>query len=159
MTDKRTEAAVAGLTPRARATALALLQKQNATLLKRGMVAKIICGRRTPAEQAALFARPTNGKDDDGDGRVDEADEKVTNARAWESWHVFGTAWDIGIFLIKTGAYVTSPDPYRIAALEAPDSVIAGATWKKPDLPHYELAMGMTTAQAKARIERGEKLA
>jgi peptidoglycan LD-endopeptidase CwlK len=45
--------------------------------------------------QNELFQRPFNGKDDDGDGLVDEADEKVTNAKAGQSYHNYALAIDV----------------------------------------------------------------
>lgn len=50
---------------------------------------------RTMAEQHGLYMRNKNGKDDDGDGLIDEADEKVTNADSGQSPHNFNLARDI----------------------------------------------------------------
>ena len=36
---------------------------------------------RSNAEHTALFNQPFDKKDNDGDGKIDEADEKVTNAK------------------------------------------------------------------------------
>jgi hypothetical protein len=52
-------------------------------------------GRRTIAYQNNLYAQPTDGKDNDGDGRIDESDEKVTNAKGGQSAHNFGLAADL----------------------------------------------------------------
>lgn len=55
----------------------------------------ITSGRRTMAEQSKLYNQPHDGIDNDGDGRVDEADEKVTNAKQGQSAHNFGLAADL----------------------------------------------------------------
>lgn len=49
---------------------------------------------RTFAESDKLFNQPHDGKDNDGDGKIDEADEKVTNAPGGSSYHNYGLALD-----------------------------------------------------------------
>lgn len=50
---------------------------------------------RSIAEQHKLYMRNRNGVDDDGDGKIDEADEKVTNADGGTSPHNYNLARDI----------------------------------------------------------------
>lgn len=47
----------------------------------------LTCTHRSNAEQDRLYRYPYDGIDNDGDGLVDEKDEKVTNARAGQSKH------------------------------------------------------------------------
>ena len=54
---------------------------------------KLTQGRRTQEYQNDLYNQPWDGKDNDGDGKVDEADEKVTWTK--NSKHIEGRAFDI----------------------------------------------------------------
>jgi peptidoglycan LD-endopeptidase CwlK len=47
----------------------------------------ITCTWRSNEEQEELYMMSRNGKDDDGDGKIDEPDEWRTNARAGQSKH------------------------------------------------------------------------
>lgn len=58
-------------------------------------VFRVVQGWRTFAEQQAIYDQPHDHKDNDGDGRIDEADEKVTNAPAGKSFHNYGIAIDM----------------------------------------------------------------
>ena len=42
---------------------------------------------RSPEEQTRLYNQPHDGIDNDKDGKIDEKDEKVTNAKAGQSKH------------------------------------------------------------------------
>ncbi len=165
--DPRTEKNILTLTPRAAEKARALLEKQNVALARFGYVARITRAFASDAEQDALYNQPHDSKDNDGDGRIDEADEKVTNAKAGESWHNYRVAWDITIFKIKGGAPVWDPKPYELAAAVALDfpGIIRGIDFidpktKKPipDRPHYHLALGISIAQAQKMKARGEAI-
>lgn len=166
--DDRSEKNIATLLPRAQEVARALLGAQNAALAPLGMEARITSGLRTYAEQDTLYEQPRDGKDNDGDGMVDEADEKVTNARAGESWHNFGVAWDITIFRTRTtsagrkGAVVWESHPYEVAAACALGMPVdRGIDWPgaKKDRPHYQLALGITLATARALHDAGKPVA
>ena len=52
-------------------------------------------GNRTMAAQHALFIQPTDGIDNDHDGKIDEADECVTKADAGQGPHNYNLARDI----------------------------------------------------------------
>lgn len=62
---------------------------------------RIVQGLRTFDEQTAIYCQPWDHKDNDGDGRVDEGDEHVTNAKAGQSIHNFGLAVDCAILYDK----------------------------------------------------------
>jgi hypothetical protein len=99
---------------------------------------------RSPEEQEKLHKQPIDGIDNDKDGKIDERDEKVTNARAGQSKHnaypslaidvAFkkrtqpGFDWNLGLF---KGFY------------ELMKSFDKGIRWggyfKMVDGPHYEI--------------------
>jgi peptidoglycan L-alanyl-D-glutamate endopeptidase CwlK len=109
-----------------------------------GVDARIISGTRSYAEQAALFRK----------GRFGDPGPKVTKAKAGQSWHNFGLAWDLGIF---DQGYVKDEAPYRAIAGTAKDATIEwGGDWTSfVDVPHYQLKQAMTIAQARAHFEAG----
>ena len=153
--DARTLKFLATLDPKAqpRFRDLALLGK--ATAATYGCDYVMISGNRTWKEQDALHAQPRDGKDNDGDGRIDEADEKVTNARGGQSNHNFGIAADFGVF--KDGAYLDAGTVYEQDLAEQIHRAVSihahrlgfdwGGDWKNPvDFPHFELRTGLTLA-------------
>jgi peptidoglycan L-alanyl-D-glutamate endopeptidase CwlK len=81
--DSRSEANIATLVPGAQAKAREWLVRCRAE----GINVKVICGLRTYAEQAELYAQ----------GRT-KPGSKVTNAMPGYSWHNFGVAWDFVVF-------------------------------------------------------------
>lgn len=114
-----------------------------------GFDARIISGTRTYAEQAALFRQ----------GRFGNPGNVVTKAKAGQSWHNFGLAWDIGIF--KNGVYVASDvRPYQAAA---PHGKVAGVEWggdwtSFKDFPHYQFGTkGKGVSAARAVFEAGAR--
>jgi peptidoglycan L-alanyl-D-glutamate endopeptidase CwlK len=140
--DDRSERCIRTLHPKAQRAARQFLT----TLRGAGIDARIISGTRTYAEQDALYRR----------GRFGDTARRVTNARAGNSNHNFGIAWDIGIF--KAGKYLTTIKPYRDAAAHMAASLEWGGNWPTfPDPPHYQLAVdGATIADIRARFEQGK---
>ncbi len=108
----------------------------------------VTSGTRSYAEQARIYEQPRDGKDNDGDGRVDEADEKVSNAPPGYSNHNFGIAFDVTIFSGKTPIW-ESPAYDRVGEI----GKSLGLTWGGDfdDKPHFCLrpkwAKGMTESQ------------
>src|SRR5207247_3376552 len=100
---------------------------------------RVVQGLRTIDEQNKLYNQPRDGRDNDGDGRIDERDEKVTNARGGYSNHNYGLAVDLVRF--KNG----QPDwndleAFRIISREAKKlGLESGADWKFVDRPHVQL--------------------
>jgi peptidoglycan LD-endopeptidase CwlK len=92
--------------------------------------------------QNELFQRPFNGKDDDGDGFVDEADEKVTNAKAGQSYHNYALAIDVvetknGVALWK------NPNWTKIGEIGESVGFEWGGRWTKLlDRPHFQFPKG-----------------
>lgn len=95
-------------------------------------------GLRTFAEQDRLFNQWRDGKDNDGDKRVDESDEKVTRAAGGQSNHNYGLAVDLafrvnGKISWETALYT------KIGAWAKQVNLAWGGNWKHKDLPHVEL--------------------
>jgi len=113
----------------------------------KGLDARIISGTRTYGEQTALFRQ----------GRFGNKGPVVTNARAGQSWHNFGLAWDIGVF--NDGDYIADDDrPYRQAG---PVGKVAEVEWggdwiSFKDYPHYQFGTnGRAVSAARAVFEAG----
>lgn len=160
--DARTLRNIATLDPKAKSTfgELARIGKKVAAQYECDYV--MICGHRTWAEQDALYKQPWDGKDNDGDGRVDESDEKVTKAKGGQSNHNFGIAGDFGVF--QSGRYLDSSNPTLAAkihrevareALAAGLNIEWGGDWKgMPDTPHFEIKTGLTMAEKREKYQR-----
>lgn len=146
--DERSEKNIATLLPHVRPYARALVHAAR----REGIEIKVISGNRTYAEQDALFRQCCDGKDNDGDGRVDEPDEKVTRARGGQSNHNFGIAFDIGIF--EGPKYIPESPKYKaVMALGRAIGLLCGGDWVSfKDEPHYEFnPKGYTIAQLRER--------
>lgn len=100
-------------------------------------------GRRTIAYQNSLFNQPTDGKDNDGDGKIDEADEKVTGARGGSSPHNYGLACDF-CPMHEGGLWWNAPEKYWIALCNIAEGMglTSGYRFNIPglgkDRPHVE---------------------
>lgn len=98
---------------------------------------------RSNAEQDALYNQPHDGKDNDGDGLIDEKDEFVTNARAGQSAHNFNPslAFDIAFRNSKGGTdyAVKWFDQFASLVLKTPGITWGGNFKKLIDRPHFEL--------------------
>lgn len=109
---------------------------ERATGLKWG----IPQAKRSLAYQHGLFMQPTDGKDNDGDGLIDEKDEKVTCADAGQSPHNFGFAVDV--CPIKNGDFWWEcPDKYWKMLCELAEGMgfVSGRNFHSiKDNPHVE---------------------
>lgn len=146
--DARTEANLDTLTPMTRQAAIRFLLAA-AELLKptKTLRAVMTSGRRTYAQQTALWnqGRTTPGP-------------KVTNAQAGYSWHNFGTAWDITLF---DGSEPVWDHPlYRkLAELGRDQGLDCGAFFQSfPDEPHYQIRNGLTMAEMRAMVDKGQPI-
>jgi peptidoglycan L-alanyl-D-glutamate endopeptidase CwlK len=112
-----------------------------------GFKVRVISGTRTYAEQTAIYRQ----------GRFGNPGRIVSNAKAGQSWHNFGRAWDIGLF-DSAGNYLTSGPKYREAATAGK---IAGVEWggdwvSFKDEPHYQVTGDLKTLSAmRSNFERG----
>lgn len=98
---------------------------------------------RDGPEQTRLFAQPTDKKDNDGDGKVDEPDEFVTNARAGQSAHNFNLSYAFDVAFLdakgKTTWDVKWFDSFAPLVLKTPGITWGGNFKSLKDRPHYEL--------------------
>lgn len=135
LVDARSEANIATLLPQVQPLARALVNRAAAA----GITVKVTSGTRTYAEQTALYNQPRDGKDNDGDGRIDEVDEKVTNAPAGFSNHNFGLAFDVTVFSDGKPVY-ESPRYEDLGKIGEALGLFWGGRWAQPnDQPHFEL--------------------
>jgi peptidoglycan L-alanyl-D-glutamate endopeptidase CwlK len=142
--DPRSAAAIATLLPAAQRAARGLLAALNDGRLGPGVVAKIICGTRTYAEQAALYQQGRGAP-----GPI------VTDAPPGYSNHNFGIAFDIGLF--RDGAYLADSPLYAVAGETGRALGLEwGGDWTSfPDEPHYQLRTPYTLANARTRVAAG----
>jgi peptidoglycan L-alanyl-D-glutamate endopeptidase CwlK len=111
-----------------------------------GLDARVISGTRTYAEQTVLYRQ----------GRFGNPGPRVTNAKAGQSWHNFGRAWDVGIF--RNGAYLKDgPEYARAATVGKIPGVQWGGDWATfKDKPHYQVIGDFgTLAAVRADFEKG----
>lgn len=155
--DARSEKIIAGLDPKARPMFRQFLCRAKATAATLGCDYVLISGNRTYAEQDTLYAQ----------GRT-RPGNKVTNARGGFSNHNFGIAGDAGVFQGKL--YLDGGNKAQ-AALAAkvhkacsehavPCGLEWGGKWTSiVDLPHFEVATGLSmAAKRKAISEKGSVL-
>lgn len=145
--DDRTEGNIMSLLPKAQVAARKAMVAVRA--LGGGLTVQILSGTRTYAEQTALYNQ----------GRT-ASGSVVTNAKAGQSNHNFGIAFDIGIFKGKTyytGKNAVENKAYADAAkLIKPVGLDWGGDWKSiKDTPHYELHTGKSVSQVRAMLEAG----
>ena len=158
--DARTISNIQTLDQKVRGNFAQFTRLANATAATLGCSYVMIGGDRSWKEQDALYNQPSDGRDNDGDGKVDEADEKVTKAKGGFSNHNFLIAGDFGVFRGK--AYLDSTDAAFAAKVHRACSVHAeecglewGGSWKSfKDLPHYEYRTGLTMAQKRAKFSK-----
>jgi len=143
--DPRTEANIATLLPKARAAARAFMDVAVPAMQAHGLTLKIICGTRSYTEQNALYAQ----------GRT-RSGPKVTNAPAGYSLHNFGIAWDICLFNGPVPLW-DSPLYAECAKIGKAQGLECGAFWKTfTDEPHYQVPTGLTLAQLRDRVAKGQ---
>ncbi len=145
--DPRTEKNLATLHPKAVPLFREFLRRIAPVLASRGVVAKVISGTRTYAEQDELYAQGRTKP-----GRI------VTKARGGYSNHNFGVAIDIGLF--RGGDYLEDSPLYKeIAPFAKYIGLEWGGDWKSmKDEPHYEVPTGLTLAQKRARVAAHESI-
>ena len=115
-----------------RVTALIGIAKQD------GYDLTVTQGLRTFAEQDKLFNQWRDGKDNDGDKRIDESDERVTHAAGGQSNHNYGLAVDL-VFLINGIVSWNDLLYVKIGEWAKECDLAWGGNWKHKDLPHVEM--------------------
>ena len=144
--DERSEKNIKDLNPKVQPLARRLIE----TATEQGIHVKIICGNRTYKEQDALYAQ---GRSKPG--------PVVTKARAGQSNHNFGTAFDIGIFSENGAEYFGEhPDYAKVGKIGEALGLEWGGDWKFVDEPHFQFNEGRDLAQLRTAFEeKGDALA
>lgn len=96
---------------------------------------------RAIKEQHALYIQPTDGIDNDHDGLVDEADEKVTRADGGQSPHNFNLARDIVPMKSKGEIWWEAPKSLwkKMADIAVSHGLVSGYYFESLfDAPHVE---------------------
>lgn len=103
---------------------------------------------RSFARSNALYNQPWDGKDNDGDGRIDEADEKVTNAPGGASFHNYGLAIDLVIQINGKNHWVVDANWMKMINCFKKRGWKWGGDFKKlVDAPHVEKTFGYSYKQ------------
>jgi len=114
---------------------------------------RIAQGLRTIEEQNAIYNQPWDGKDNDGDGKIDEADEKVSNAKGGSSYHNYGLAIDI-VEIVNNKANWNF-DYRKLKPIAKKYNIEWGGDFKTiVDKPHYQLVLGYTIAMLKEKYSK-----
>lgn len=145
---KRTEENLSSLHASVEAQFRQFVTEAQAAVQSDGVTIEVISGYRSFKTQAGLFAR----------GRTLPG-PKVTNAAPGQSWHNYGLAVDLGLF--RGGAYLDETQPafadrvYRkIAAVARRFGIEWAGNWKSfQETPHFQNTLGMTIAQARAKLD------
>jgi peptidoglycan LD-endopeptidase CwlK len=125
---------------------------------------------RTFQESDNLYSQPFDGKDNDGDGRIDELDEKVTNAKAGQSYHNYGLAIDFCLQINGKTSWVVDANWMTVVRIFKAHGFIWGADWDNDgktraqgdkdeglvDAPHFQMTMGYHWKQLLKKYHAGD---
>ena len=139
--DPRSESNIRTLHPTAQGAAREWLRR----CLEAGIPVKIICGTRTFEEQDALYEQGRNKP-----GPI------VTKARGGFSFHNFGIAWDFAVFDNKGLPQWESPLMGKAGEIAESLGLEWGGRWQFADTGHVQLKTGLTLAQMRDRVAKGE---
>jgi hypothetical protein len=142
--DPRSEKALAQLEP----VTARLAREHLRRLAAEGWTFKVTSGYRSFTEQERLYAQGRTAP-----GSI------VTKARAGSSWHNYGVAYDLTQF--RGGKPVWDGPAYDVAGQIGMELGLEwGGAWRKfKDRPHFQRNVGLTLAQARAKAQRGERVA
>lgn len=141
--DALTDRRIGGLHPDARAVASQFVARVEQEL---GIQLRVADGYRSFAEQDALYAQGRNGNP----GGV------VTNARAGQSYHNYGVAFDV-VELRPDGSVSWDTDWEAIGRIGESMGLEWGGRWTGlVDRPHFQLDTGLGTAQLRERVDSGD---
>ena len=148
MIDERSQKNIDTLNPKVRSVFTNCLIALKKHFQERGIAARYIAGTRTYAEQDALYAQ----------GRT-KPGPIVTKARGGESYHNFGIAVDVGLFL-PDGRYLGESSFYREIGkvVEIYSQLEWGGNWKFVDEPHIQWNTGLTLAEMRERVKTGRSV-
>lgn len=113
-------------------------------LCKRSGIDIIFTGTyRSREEQDKLFNQPFDHIDNDGDGRIDEGDEKVTLARGGQSYHNHRVAFDVVPVIYGKAIWNNAQLWAKIGKLGQSIGLEWGGSWGQfPDVPHFQYTCG-----------------
>jgi len=112
---------------------------------------------RSFERSTALYNQPRDGKDNDGDGKIDEPDEKVSNAKAGQSLHNYGLALDFMLIINGKDSWVVDKNWKLVADIFKKHGFVWGGDWKSfKDYPHVELTLGNTWQTCLAKWNKGD---
>ena len=146
---------IESLHPEVAIRAIAFIKDANEYLKQFNITCKIISTLRTWDEQNAIYAK---GRDATGK----KIGTTFTNAKAGDSVHNWGCAFDIGLF--ANGAYNTPrTQPYykdiKLVNLAKNYGLKWGGDWNTiKDYPHYEFIGNNNDSQFITRAKSGESL-
>jgi peptidoglycan L-alanyl-D-glutamate endopeptidase CwlK len=110
---------------------------------------------RTFERSNALYNQPHDGKDNDGDGKVDEPDEKVTNAPGGSSFHNYGLAIDFVIQVNGIPKWGVNDNWMKVVKCFKEAGFVWGGDFKSiKDNPHFEMTFGYTWRQLLAKYKK-----
>lgn len=91
----------------------------------------------------ALYNQPWDGKDNDNDGKIDEADEKVTKAKGGSSYHNYGLAIDFVNQINGKAIWKVDDNWMKVVNVFKKHGFTWGGDFKSiPDAPHFEMTLG-----------------
>lgn len=139
--DERSAKNIATLHPSLQPLATRLIETAKA----QGINAKVISGLRSYKEQDELFAQ----------GRT-KPGKIVTKAKGGQSWHNFGTAFDVGIFSADGKTYYGESESYTVVGKIGESLGLEwGGRWKFVDEPHFQLKLGLSISDLHNRKMAG----
>lgn len=143
MKDKYTKERILLLHPKAISVFQSFI---NAVETELFITLRITNGFRSFEEQERFYNQPTDGIDNDKDGKIDEADECITKAKAGRSYHQYGLAIDIVPIINDKIDY--SYDYSKIAKIAKRYNIVWGGDFVHfKDKPHFELSFGHSTKE------------
>lgn len=109
---------------------------------------------RTFEEQNKIFAQPHDGIDNDGDGKIDEADERVTKVPGGLSYHNYGLAVDLVEILYERPNWNFKYD--RLEPIAKAHGIKWGFRLWKFDKPHFHLDFGFSVRDLLKKYDAGD---
>lgn len=165
MKDKISEGRVALLHPAIRDEVKDLIEKAEG-LIDSNLAIRVVQGLRTFEEQNALYNQPFDKKDNDGDGKVDEADECVTKAKAGSSYHNYGLAIDFCFLWLndkeqyvydEERSWLTGKNHAKVVKVFKDAGYVWGGDFKSiVDKPHFEKSFGKGWRELQAKHLAGD---
>lgn len=104
-----------------------------------------------------LFNQPFDHKDNDGDGKIDESDEKVSNSHGGASYHNYSLAVDFMLIINGKDSWNVDANWKLVASIFKKHGFTWGGDWTGgfKDYPHVEMRLGYTTSQLLAKYKAG----